>query len=315
MEENQQLQDKVDELTAQNSQLTQDLDELDRLEQLYDLDQQYSEYDKVAAQVIAMDDENWFSTFTINRGTDDGIQVDCNVITEGGLVRDRSGSGKKLATVRSIIDDSSNVSAMTMSTSDRCIVSGDLRLINEGKLQFIHLKDNDDKIQEGEKIVTSDVSEKFLPGILIGYVSEIQEDPNNLTKTGTLTPVVDFEHIREVLVIKELKTAERGFINEDQKKTVLYPGYSGLLYPADYGFPGTGYRIHRSESAADRHHFFRFYAGKGHRYLDRISLRDTERYLLRKSPGLLCPDLSVHRLRSRMLHQDFYDEEIRVPMF
>ena len=163
------------------------------------------EYDKVAAEVIAMDDENWFSTFTINRGTDDGIQVDCNVIAGSGLVGIVTDVGSNWATVRSIIDDSSNVSAMTMSTSDRCIVSGDLRLINEGKLQFIHLKDDDDRIQEGEKIVTSDVSEKFLPGILIGYVSEIEEDPNNLTKTGTLTPVVDFEHIREVLVIKELK--------------------------------------------------------------------------------------------------------------
>ena len=205
VEENQQLQEKVDQLTEQNSQLTQDLDELDRLQELYALDQQYSEYDKVAAQVIAMDDENWFSTFTINRGTDDRIQVDCNVITEGGLVGIVTEVGKDWATVRSIIDDSSNVSAMTMSTSDRCIVSGDLRLINEGKLQFIHLKDDEDRIQEGEKIITSDVSEKFLPGILIGYVSEIEEDPNNLTKTGTLTPVVDFEHIREVLVIKELK--------------------------------------------------------------------------------------------------------------
>ena len=205
LEENQALQEQVDDLTAQNSQLTQDLDELDRLQELYALDQQYSEYDKVAAEVIAMDDENWFSTFTINRGTDDGIQVDCNVIAGSGLVGIVTDVGSNLATVRSIIDDSSNVSAMTMSTSDRCIVSGDLRLINEGKLQFIHLKDDDDRIQEGEKIVTSDVSEKFLPGILIGYVSEIEEDPNNLTKTGTLTPVVDFEHIREVLVIKELK--------------------------------------------------------------------------------------------------------------
>ena len=205
LEENQALQEQVDDLTAQNSQLTQDLDELDRLQKLYALDQQYSEYDKVAAEVSAMDDENWFSTFTINRGTDDGIQVDCNVIAGSGLVGIVTDVGSNWATVRSIIDDSSNVSAMTMSTSDRCIVSGDLRLINEGKLQFIHLKDNDDRIQEGEKIVTSDVSEKFLPGILIGYVSEIEEDPNNLTKTGTLTPVVDFEHIREVLVIKELK--------------------------------------------------------------------------------------------------------------
>ena len=205
LEENQAPQEQVDDLTAQNSQLTQDLDELDRLQELYALDQQYSEYDKVAAEVIAMDDENWFSTFTINRGTDDGIQVDCNVIAGSGLVGIVTDVGSNWATVRSIIDDSSNVSAMTMSTSDRCIVSGDLRLINEGKLQFIHLKDDDDRIQEGEKIVTSDVSEKFLPGILIGYVSEIEEDPNNLTKTGTLTPVVDFEHIREVLVIKELK--------------------------------------------------------------------------------------------------------------
>ena len=205
LEENQALQEQVDDLTAQNSQLTQDLDELDRLQELYALDQQYSEYDKVAGEVIAMDGENWFSTFTINRGTDDGIQVDCNVIAGSGLVGIVTDVGSNWATVRSIIDDSSNVSAMTMSTSDRCIVSGDLRLINEGKLQFIHLKDDDDRIQEGEKIVTSDVSEKFLPGILIGYVSEIEEDPNNLTKTGTLTPVVDFEHIREVLVIKELK--------------------------------------------------------------------------------------------------------------
>ena len=192
VEENQKLQEQVDELTAQNSLLTQDLDELDRLQKLYQLDQQYSEYDKVAAEVISMDDENWFSTFTINRGTDDGIQKDCNVIAGSGLVGIVTDTGKNWATVRSIIDDSSNVSAMTMSTSDRCIVSGDLRLIDEGKLQFIHLKDDEDKIQEGEKIITSDVSDKFLKGILIGYVSEIEEDPNNLTKTGTLTPVVVF---------------------------------------------------------------------------------------------------------------------------
>ena len=80
-----------------------------------------------------------------------------------------------------------------------------MRLIDEGKLQFIHLKDEDDKIQEGEKIVTSATSDRFLKGILIGYVSEIEENPNNLTKTGTLTPAVDFQHLQEVLVIKELK--------------------------------------------------------------------------------------------------------------
>lgn len=205
VKENRKLQKKVDELTAENSRLTQNTSELGRLRKLYDLDKEYSEYDKVAASVISMDPGNWFSTFTINKGSKDGIMKDCNVIAGSGLVGIVTEVGKNWATVRSIIDDTSNVSAMTMTTSDRCIVAGDLRLIDEGKLQFIHLKDEDDKIQEGEKIVTSDVSGKFLKGILIGYVSEIKEDPNNLTKTGTLTPAVDFEHLREVLVIKELK--------------------------------------------------------------------------------------------------------------
>lgn len=205
VEENETLKEKVNELTAENSRLTQGLDELARLKELYDLDKEYNEYDKVAAEIIGKNSGNWYATFTINKGSDDGIQVNCNVIAGSGLVGIITEVGSNWATVRSIIDDSSNVSAMPMSTSANCTVSGDLRLIDEGKLQFIHLKDDDDKVQEGEKIVTSAVSDNFLKGILIGYVSEIEDDPNNLTKTGTLTPAVDFEHLQEVLVIKELK--------------------------------------------------------------------------------------------------------------
>lgn len=205
VKENEKLQSKVDELTAENSRLTQNVSELARLQELYKLDKQYNEYDKIAAEVIAKNSGNWYSTFTINRGSKDGILVDQNVIAGSGLVGIVTEVGAHWATVRSIIDDSSNVSAMTVSTSANCVVCGDLRLMDEGKLQFIHLKDDEDKIQEGEKIVTSAVSDKFLKGILIGYVSEIEEDPNNLTKTGTLTPAVDFEHLQEVLVIKELK--------------------------------------------------------------------------------------------------------------
>ena len=57
----------------------------------------------------------------------------------------------------------------------------------------------------GDKVVTSNISEKYLPGILIGYVCELNNDANNLTKSGQITPVVDFKHLQEVLVILELK--------------------------------------------------------------------------------------------------------------
>ena len=77
----------------------------------------------------------------INRGSNDGIRVDNNVIAGKGLVGIVTEVGSNWATVRSIIDDSSNVSAMTVSTDDICVVEGDLELIDEGKLRFSQLCD------------------------------------------------------------------------------------------------------------------------------------------------------------------------------
>ena len=70
VKENKKLQKKVDELTSENSRLTQSISELERLQKLYKLDQDYSQYDKVAANVISMDTGNWFANFTINKGTE-----------------------------------------------------------------------------------------------------------------------------------------------------------------------------------------------------------------------------------------------------
>lgn len=203
--ENAQLQERVDSLTEENSQLIQDREELLRLRELFDLDEQYDEYEKVGARVIAKESGNWFHLFTIDKGSKDGVMKDMNVISGGGLVGIVTEVGPNWATVRSIIDDNSNVSAMVSNTSDQCIIAGDLRLIDEGSLNLVKLTDADNKVHVGDKIVTSYISEKFLPGILIGYISELNNDSNNLTKSGYITPVVDFRHLQEVLVILELK--------------------------------------------------------------------------------------------------------------
>ena len=203
-EENQALQDKVDTLTAENSQLVLDKEELTRLRELLKLDEEYSDYDKVGAHVISKDSGNWFSSFTIDKGSRDGIRVDANVISGGGLVGIVTEVGPNWATVRSIIDDNSNVSAMVSTTSDTCIIAGNLQLIDEGTLSLVKLTDENNKVHVGDKI-TSDISDKYLPNILIGYISELNNDANNLTKSGQITPVVDFRHLQEVLVILQLK--------------------------------------------------------------------------------------------------------------
>lgn len=208
--ENKKLQTRVDELITENNNLQEEKYELERLQTLYKLDQNYADYEKTGAHVIAKDSGNWFSTFTIDKGSDDGIKADMNVMAGSGLVGIVTETGPGWSTVRSIIDDSSNVSGMVLSTSDRCMVRGDLSLINDGKIRFEQMENNDNVVQVGDQIVTSHISDKYLQGILIGYISEVNVDSNNLTRSGYITPVVDFKNLQEVLVITSTKADKTG---------------------------------------------------------------------------------------------------------
>jgi rod shape-determining protein MreC len=203
--ENDDLRAQVDELTIENMRLQQDRYELANLRELYNLDAQYDEYEKTGARIIARDSGNWFYSFVINKGENDGIEVDMNVMAGSGLVGRVVDVGPNWAKVKSIIADDSNVSAMVLSSSDNMVVSGNLKLYASGVIEFGQLVDSADVVVEGDKVVTSNISDKFLPGILIGYINTINQDSNNLTKSGYLTPAVDFEHLEEVLVIMEQK--------------------------------------------------------------------------------------------------------------
>lgn len=203
--ENKELKAKVEELTLRNQELVENQGQLARLQELYKIDQEYAQFNKIGAEIISKDPGNWYSTFVINKGRTDGLAVDMNVMAEGGLVGIITEVGDNWATVRSIIDDESNVSAMIANTSDHCTVSGNLTLINSGKINFSQLSVEEGTISEGDAIVTSNVSEKFQTGLLIGYVSDMSLDANNLTTSGTIIPAVDFKHLREVLVITDLK--------------------------------------------------------------------------------------------------------------
>ncbi|MCR5302775.1 MAG: rod shape-determining protein MreC [Lachnospiraceae bacterium] len=203
--ENAELKETVNDLTIKINDLTTDKYELAQLRQLLSLDERYSDYPTVGARVIGKDAGNWYSTFLIDKGTNDGIKVNMNVMAGTGLVGIVTSVGPNWATVRSIIDDDSNISAMVLNTSDTMIVSGDLELYSNGTIKFTELKDDDNVVEQGDQVVTSQISSKYLPGISIGYIEQINSDSNNLTKSGFITPVVDFEHLDIVLVITQMK--------------------------------------------------------------------------------------------------------------
>ena len=194
--ENERLQEKIDVLKMQNRVLQQNQVELERLQDLLKLKQKYKKYHTVGARVISKGSGNWFDIFLINKGSKDGIKKDMNVIAGNGLVGIVYDVSSHTAKVRTIINDTSMVSAMFLKTNDACIVNGSLDTMDE--------------------LVTSYVSSKFNEGITIGKVSDLKLDSTKLTKTAKVTPVVDFKHLKEVLVITDLKKTKN--LDEETKE-------------------------------------------------------------------------------------------------
>ena len=201
LDENNELKNQIDNLTEENNQLRQDSYELTRLRELYKLDEKYPGYTKVGARVIGVTTDNWSKAFKVDKGLDDGIKKDMNVIASGGLVGIVAEVGKNYSIVKTIIEDNNSVSGMLIDTNDTCIVEGDIELSDSG---LNHIK-ADITVRNGDKIVTSNISDKYLQGILIGYAKDVTADSNNLTQSGYLVPAVDFNNLQEVLIITEMK--------------------------------------------------------------------------------------------------------------
>ncbi|MCR5692180.1 MAG: rod shape-determining protein MreC [Eubacterium sp.] len=202
--ENAELKEKLDSLSYNNKILVSENSELDNYRQLVDLDKKYPDYPKVAATVISRDGNNWFNIFYIDKGTEDGVDVDMNVISGNGLVGIVSEAGKHYAKIRAIIDDKSSVSSMFESTGETCMVKGNMESIYNGYID-VQMISNTAKIKDGDEIVTSHVSDRYLQGLSVGYVKDIVNDENGMSKTAHLIPSVNFDQLEYVYVITQKK--------------------------------------------------------------------------------------------------------------
>lgn len=209
IEENEKLKTELENLKSENQMLTQEKYELNLYRDLFELDSIYSDYHKVGARVISRDPSNYANEFIIDKGEDDGMLVDMNVMSGNGLVGLIVETGKNWSKVRTIVDDASSVSAMFLTTSDTCIVNGNNEHLQDGYID-VEMIDMNAEIYDNYEVVTSYISEKYLPGILVGYISNIRNDARGMSKNANLTPAVDFDHIESVLVITTLREKLEG---------------------------------------------------------------------------------------------------------
>jgi rod shape-determining protein MreC len=157
-----------------------------------------------AARIFSTNSSSWFNEFYIDKGLNDGIYEECNVLCGNGLMGIVTESYDNYAKVRAIIDDRSNIAAEITPAGAFCNVEGSLKTIDEGYLLVTDI-DKDADIAVGDKVITSNISDRYFYGITIGYISEITMDSNNLTKSAKLVPAVDFSDVKDVLVITDRK--------------------------------------------------------------------------------------------------------------
>ncbi len=200
-QENLELKAKVDELSAKVRELEGFRQENERLRQLLDFKSAASQWDMVGCEVIAKEPGNWFHSFTIDKGEHDGIRVDDAVLSGYGLVGRVTEVGPTWAKVLTIIDTESSVGALNSRTQDFAIVDGDLSLAEEGKCKLSYLAKNSSPVV-GDSILTSGLGGVYPEGILIGSVSDIKSDSMGYSQYAIIDTAVDFERIREVMVIR-----------------------------------------------------------------------------------------------------------------
>lgn len=183
-----------------------------------------SKLDLVAAQVIAKDPSNWYSSFTINKGSNDGILKNQPVLTANKeLIGQVYKVGSNWAEIITILDPDSGVGSMIERSKDLGVVEGDTALLQQGLCRIGYLaRDTDIKI--GDYIETSGMGGVYPKGLLIGTVLEIGEDHTNMSKYATVQPAVSIGKLSQVCVLtgftEEIKRDEPSATgNEDDAKS------------------------------------------------------------------------------------------------
>ncbi|NLW44446.1 MAG: rod shape-determining protein MreC [Syntrophomonadaceae bacterium] len=198
MAEVKRLEEELAALQLENQGLREYRYESRRLKELLEFrDHNLTNMRMIPAQVIARNPNTWYSTVTIDQGSDKGISRNMPVITPKGLVGRVTSVSSDHAVVTLISDREAAVGAMVQETRVPGIIVGTVN----GK----HLKLSQipfySEVHEGNRVVTSRFSELYPAGILIGTIAEIHTEAEALTKTATVIPAVDLDQIEEVLVV------------------------------------------------------------------------------------------------------------------
>lgn len=198
--ENEELRKEVEQLRAglANQLATQaENEELRALVQLQDDEIYPKAVELVTGRVVARSTTAWYSTVTIDVGTDDGVSVYDPVVSGSGLVGRVTSVWNDAAQVMLISDQQSYVDAVVLPGGAQGIVTGSVT--GDVTLGFV---DKNERVKVGQYVVTSGrKGSVFVRGVPIGVVESVSSQEVELYQNISIKPFVDFRKLNIVQVV------------------------------------------------------------------------------------------------------------------
>lgn len=198
--ENQELKIENEKLLAKIKDISEYTEENERLKKLLGISYEMSEYETVAARVVAFDTDNWFSGITIDKGEKDGIKVSDTVIAAEGIVGQVSEVGYNWAKISTIINPESSAGVRIVRNGEIGISEGDVKLSKTNKCKLAYLAANASVIA-GDILETSGLGGIYPPGLMVGKIAEVRKDSMGRLDYAVIEPFIDFDNLYEAIVI------------------------------------------------------------------------------------------------------------------
>ena len=176
-------------------------------ENLFDEVSDNEQLNPLVATVIGRESGNYFSVFTINKGTRDGIKDYMAVTMSGALVGYTYNTKATSASVRTIIDSEASIAGLISTSRDQGTVRGTLGIDGQPMCRMYYLPE-ENLPRPGDQVVTSGVGMSFPKGIPIGTVRESTRGMESNKQYIVVEPSADFQHIEYVIVLRYQPEAE-----------------------------------------------------------------------------------------------------------
>ena len=215
-EENQKLKKQIGELNAQLTEYDAIKAEVEELRKFVSIKEEHEDY--MLSQpcgVLGYVTNDPFKSFTIDKGSADGILVNCPVVTAEGLVGITVEVSEHVSTVRTILSPDLSVAAMASSSSaDQGIIEGNVLSSESGQTKLIHVPKKN-KLKRGDLMITTGTSGLFPKDYPIGTILDIGFDSNGLSVCADIQPCVDVTRLTSVIVITDFSGKKEEDKDED----------------------------------------------------------------------------------------------------